>query len=394
VAVSPDGLNVYVAAFLADAVVVFQRDRSTGALEQLPGDDGCVDQTGGVCTGGVALDGPRAVTVSPEGRNVYVASLTSDAVAIFDRDLGTGRLQQKAGLSGCIAEPNGVSCTNGVALDGPSAVVVSPDGRSVYVGTGNSDGIAVFDRDRSTGALVQKAGTAACVTETGTGGMCADGVALQNVLDLAMSPDGRHLYAASFDSGAIAVFDRTLSVGALTQKAGTAGCVSATGTGGACAVGVGVDDPTALVVSPDGRAVHAGMFGADAGVTTFDRDPGDGTLSQHDIAAACWQDFGATGCRDGVALVAPLGIAISGDGRNVYAATSQSSAVAAFTAVALAYDIDGDSEVEALTDGLLLVRFAFGLTGPVLVNGAVDLAGCTRCTAPVIEGYIEALHGP
>jgi hypothetical protein len=45
---------------------------------------------------------------------------------------------------------------------------------------------------------------------------------------------------------------------------------------------------------------------------------------------------------------------------------------------------------DALTDGLLIIRYLFGLRGPSLVAGAVDPAG-TRNTAEVIEPYINAL---
>jgi hypothetical protein len=53
-------------------------------------------------------------------------------------------------------------------------------------------------------------------------------------------------------------------------------------------------------------------------------------------------------------------------------------------------DVDGDGSIAALSDGLLVVRFMFGFTGPTLVSGAVG-AGCTRCTAPAIESYLGSL---
>jgi hypothetical protein len=54
-------------------------------------------------------------------------------------------------------------------------------------------------------------------------------------------------------------------------------------------------------------------------------------------------------------------------------------------------DVDGDGESEALTDGLLIQRWLFGFRGIALVNGAVDLLECTRCEAAEIETYIEGL---
>ena len=50
-------------------------------------------------------------------------------------------------------------------------------------------------------------------------------------------------------------------------------------------------------------------------------------------------------------------------------------------------DVDGDGTVGALTDGLLVLRYLFGFTGPTLTSGAVASA-CTRCSAASIEPYL------
>jgi hypothetical protein len=56
-----------------------------------------------------------------------------------------------------------------------------------------------------------------------------------------------------------------------------------------------------------------------------------------------------------------------------------------------ALDIDGDGTAEPLTDGLLVLRRMFNFGGAALVAGAVDLVDCSRCTAPIIETYIDGL---
>jgi predicted outer membrane repeat protein len=53
-------------------------------------------------------------------------------------------------------------------------------------------------------------------------------------------------------------------------------------------------------------------------------------------------------------------------------------------------DIDGNGMVQALTDGLLMLRFAFGFTGATLVSGAVA-GNCLRCTAAEIVAYLNLL---
>ncbi|MEE9425873.1 MAG: PQQ-dependent sugar dehydrogenase [Methylococcales bacterium] len=53
-------------------------------------------------------------------------------------------------------------------------------------------------------------------------------------------------------------------------------------------------------------------------------------------------------------------------------------------------DIDGNGEIDALTDGLLDIRYLFGSRGEALITDAVG-AGCTRCTAVEVEGYLQGL---
>jgi hypothetical protein len=53
-----------------------------------------------------------------------------------------------------------------------------------------------------------------------------------------------------------------------------------------------------------------------------------------------------------------------------------------------ASDIDGNGEVDALTDGLLITRYLFGIRGAPLISGAVG-GGCIRCSATEVEGYIK-----
>jgi hypothetical protein len=55
-----------------------------------------------------------------------------------------------------------------------------------------------------------------------------------------------------------------------------------------------------------------------------------------------------------------------------------------------AFDIDGNGSGEPLTDGLLLLRYAFGFRGATLVAGAVA-GNCVRCTQGPIESYIARL---
>jgi len=182
---------------------------ATGALTQPSGTSGCVSQTGaGPCANGRALGGARSVAVSPDGKSVYVASAASDAVARFNRDTTTGALTQPAGTAGCVSQTGAGPCADGRALDNAGGVTASPDGKSVYIASLSSDAVARFNRN-TTGALTQPAGTAAgCVSQTGAG-PCANGRALTFAAGVAASPDGKSVYVASNGSDAVAIFKRT-----------------------------------------------------------------------------------------------------------------------------------------------------------------------------------------
>ena len=53
-------------------------------------------------------------------------------------------------------------------------------------------------------------------------------------------------------------------------------------------------------------------------------------------------------------------------------------------------DIDGNGQINALTDGLLTLRYLFGLQGDTLITGIVA-DNATRKTAEEIEAHLETL---
>ena len=148
----------------------FNRNTTTGAITQPAGTAGCVSETGaGPCADGHGLDGPTSVAVSPDGKSVYVASLVSDAVARFNRNTTTGAITQPAGTAGCVSETGAGPCADGHGLSGADSVAVSADGKSVYVASVTSNAVARLNRNTTTGAITQPAGTAGCISETGRG---------------------------------------------------------------------------------------------------------------------------------------------------------------------------------------------------------------------------------
>src|SRR5579885_264177 len=89
---------------------------STGALTQLSGLSACISNTGtgGACVLGNGLDGAGWVEVSPDGNYVYVASFNSSTITTFSRNKSTGALTQLAGVQGCVGDTgDGVTCAHG-----------------------------------------------------------------------------------------------------------------------------------------------------------------------------------------------------------------------------------------------------------------------------------------
>jgi DNA-binding beta-propeller fold protein YncE len=269
VTVSPDGANVYVGAFSGSAVAVFARDGATGALTQPADDSGCLTNapTEG-CTTAIGLGSPEGMAVSADGNDVYVAAALSNDVAVFDRDPSTGALTQASDGSGCISNAALTGCTTGTQLSGADAVAASPDDADVYVTSLFSNSLTSFTRTAGTGDLAQQSGTSACAIYVFAVG-CSLARAMSGTEGLAVSPDGANIYTAAYQSDAIVVFNRNTSTGAVIQKSGRMGCVT-TSKAPDCRRARALSEVGSLVVSPDGKHVYAAAFGSDA-VAVFKR---------------------------------------------------------------------------------------------------------------------------
>ncbi len=325
VAVSPDGRNVYLAS--ESSLAVFDRDRRSGAVRQKPGRAGCLAASGaaGACSRARGLGSASEVAVSPDGRNVYAASFAG--LTVFERDLKTGALRELRGPGGCISRAARAGCERGRGLRYPADLTVSPDGRNVYVADYEPGSVVIFDRDPATGALTQGQGAAVCFSEDGSAGACGKARAVEGATAVAVSPDGRSVYVAGSHEGGLAIFQRDPADGSLRQPPGEAGCVQERGNVEGCAGGIKSRSAQGVAVSPDGKAVYA--IG-DSALTIFKRSPGGG-LRQLPGRAGCIAEHGAEGrCRDGAGLADGFHVAVSPDGRNVYAASLASSAVDVF----------------------------------------------------------------
>ena len=311
-------------------------DARPGQLTQLSGAGACVSQldTVGLCAAGRGMNAPDAVAVSPDGRSIYVASFgVSDlvagnpgAVAVFRRTAKDGRIAQLGKQSGCVGAAV-TGCAGARAVEGASGLAVSPDGRNVYVSALGSGSVAAFART-ATGGLSQLPAAAGCVGGEATDG-CGPARGLEQPTDLAVSADGRNVYVSSFGNGAVAAFSRS-SNGQLVQLAGSGACVAHSdedGTTDGCAAGRGLTLPNAIAISPDGRNVYAL---SDESLAVFRRGP-SGALTQLGAAAGCLSGDGSGGdCTSYPLLYAAIDIAVSPDGTTVYVSTYSPGAIHVF----------------------------------------------------------------
>ena len=279
--VSPDGNHLYaVGANFEDALMVFSRDGDTGMLTLVHG-----------LSAGSVLNDPT-IAISPDGNQVYTASKQGHAVGHFQRD------QVQGSLNFMEAFEDGSGGVTGIR--GNSDIIVSGDGLNVYT-TGDLDhSIAVFQRTPATGDLT--------FFEAYFDGL--HGVeGIGGGKSLALSPDGNHVYHTGSLENTVAVFRRDETYGTLIflthYQNGEAGVA-------------GLSSPQKIAVHPDGSRVYV-TGSEDNAIAVLERDAATGLLTF--IKAVVHQVPVAT------ALEGPRGFTVSSDGRRLYLAGSDFSAV-------------------------------------------------------------------
>ncbi len=221
-------------------------------------------------------------------------------------------------VSACSSSTALAGCATLTQFQNAWDVAITPDGKSAYATAWGSSAIRVFDRTASTGSLTVKAGEDGCIKEGPTvPGICAGGRGIKNPDDILISKDGKSVYVTSWadqtTAPAIAIFNRNTSTGVLTQKAGTDGCINDNGTDG-CFDGRAVGGQGA-VLSPDQNSVY--VVGQTT-LAVFQRTPADGTLHQLNGMDGCFGTSAGDGCTPTVFNPCCRQFPISGDGANVY----------------------------------------------------------------------------
>lgn len=128
-----DGLALYVSDDKG-AIALFQRDANSGELTYV--------RTFAAAEG---VTGISQLQVSAEGNSVYALRADSNAIVWFSRD-ANGELTHKATIASDYDIDNG-------NLNNIKGIVLSDDGKNLYLINSYSDQLAYFSRDTATGAL-------------------------------------------------------------------------------------------------------------------------------------------------------------------------------------------------------------------------------------------------
>lgn len=242
-----------------------------------------------------------AIALSPDGLHAYAVSDSRGAVTHFQRDPANGTLSLTGSYS--VATVGFESAK----LRGLQDIRISADGAFVYLAALRDNAVTVLSRDTGTGAL-------GFVHSMVHGGSVAG---LEEVVRLALSPDGAQLYALGRKSNAIVTLSRDAVTGQLgfvrSQNKDAPGLLS-------------LVRPSGIAVSGDGAQVYVTARDGNA-VIVLDRNGNSGDA-----------DFGKLTVKasyvDGLAGISSIrgafGLALSPDGQQLYVAASTDNSLVRF----------------------------------------------------------------
>lgn len=259
VAVSEDGTWAVAAAPDAGSLWLYARDPGTGllALAQTVTDgDEIFGENDEVVAEVAGLAGAADVAFSRDARHVYVVSSTGDSIAWFTLDTDAGELL----FEGLRSNEEAII----IGLDGPSRIIAGPADDRLYIGAGDSSAVTVFDRDPVDGSLQWR--------QSARSGIGLPLNVLDGVRDMVISPDGAHLYAAAAEFDAVVTF----TIDGDGELAYLEHIANGDSQSGITIVGLGLVQ--SLAISPQGRHLYAASL-ADDSVTLLHRDPSTGSLS-------------------------------------------------------------------------------------------------------------------
>ncbi len=318
-----------VLAPVSGAVTGKQKPRppAVGSLREVA----CVSDAGSAiqgCGRAGRLANTAYLALSPDGRNLYATARDADAIVVFSRDARTGTIRQLPGGAGCVRD---VRAAPDPACPAATAGLDRPSGVAV-----SADGRFVYVAAAYSNAVTtfsRDASTGAlkpagCITDAGSPAQgCAAGKGLRGASFVTLAPDGRLLYVAAVDSNAIAGFARDPATGALTEL----GCLSDAGSGHDrnCDNAVGLAGASSIAITRDGRSLYA-TGRNDSAVVAFGRDPGSGHLTAAGCVSGDADYRRDPRCASGRGIQYAQYVTASPDGRFVYVSATDSHTLGVF----------------------------------------------------------------
>lgn len=322
----PQGETVYAAGSGDNSVVVMRRNQSSGHLSFLE------KQSSGVF-GVEGLEGVSDLAISADGAHLYASGPLTGSLTVFaiDQTAGenSGRLTFKQKLQHAVAGVSGLAAI--------SDVVVSQDGKHVYVTSNSDNAVSVFLRNPN--ANSQGYGQLSYQQTYQQGDPGIGGLVGPTELVMSTQNGGDYVYVLGAADEALVVFSRDSGSGELSfveyKQNGTSQVE-------------GLSNATHLVLSPDESALYvAGQL--ENTLVRFDRDPINGTL-QFTQALHQGDALGQPGeLIDGLDGVS--GLFATSDGRQLFAVASQSNTLSGFDVVDAGPQMGALSYAYSLADG-------------------------------------------
>jgi DNA-binding beta-propeller fold protein YncE len=202
-------------------------------------------------------------------------------------------------------------------------MVFTSDGAWAYAAAdGSPVSLMIFQRNTTTGALTQLAGTAGCITTDGSDqsapGACQTDSHLLDASGLTLSSDDKFLYVTGTGgSKQIEVFSRNTTTGALSQIE----CIAQAPAPSGCSTGRVVGDSQFIALTPDGLHAYAGQY--EHGISVYDRNPTTGLLTQKSGTSGCitndgTDDTGTSTCTVGRDTKGTFPLLVAPNGKTLY----------------------------------------------------------------------------
>jgi 6-phosphogluconolactonase (cycloisomerase 2 family) len=195
---SPDDKNLYLLDYKANTIFTYRRYTQNGTLDELQ-----------QLTDDVRLNSVGYLDFTPDGKWGVATLYEGDGIAVLKRSSLNGTLTYQSRILN--------EDIPGVAIKGPNHLIISPDGKFVYVSNIGSDvedpnedyrdaNIAIFSINNNTGELTYT-------------GRIQNEISVENLVGVRwmdMTEDGSQLYATAALSDTVHLFNRNITTGLLT----------------------------------------------------------------------------------------------------------------------------------------------------------------------------------